>query len=189
MVKSINAKCAILRLLKPFIPTKQLALVGGSLINSTILYAAPVWGVTSQYNIQKVQSSQIKAARLVAGYTKRGRAKEHRQIILNQLNWPNTTQIITSAALNIIKRASIGATSKDLNNMFISKEPMNNRNGKSQTLTHKGPLNRPHSHFTAYGIELFNELPATLREKSLSCAKFKNELKTYSRTVNLLQMH
>ena len=189
MVKSLNAKCSMLRLLKPFIPTKQLSQVGGSLINSTILYAAPVWGATSLSNIQQIQSCQIKAARMITGYRKRGYQKEHRQTTLNQLNWPNTTQIVTSATLNLIKRATKGASSSGLNNMFRTNEPIHARNGRAQTITHKGPINRPRSDFSAFGVEIFNKLPNTIREKSLSCEQFKRELKLYSRTINLLQMH
>ena len=189
MTKSLNAKCSILRLLKPYIPLKQLALIGGNLMNSTILYAAPVWATTTQSNMQKIQSSQIKAARMVTGYKKRGTNREHRQTTLNQINWPNTTQIVTSATLNLIERATMGASSNGINNMFTSRDSKHTRQCKAHTIQHIGPLNRPKTNFTTYGTELFNNLPHTLRDKSLSCEKFKNELKSYSKAVNLLQMH
>ena len=42
MVKTINKKTAMLKTLKPYISTKTLGEVRASLINSTILYAAPL---------------------------------------------------------------------------------------------------------------------------------------------------
>ena len=189
MVKSINAKCAVLRLIKPYISSKNLAMVGSSLVNSTILYAAPVWGTTSLTNIMKIQSCQIKAARIITGNKKRGKKREHRQTILDQLNWPNTTQIIHASSMNIVKRAITLTSSKDINSMFIIKEPLNQRQGKGQTLNHKGPVNRSETHFSAKGVKLYNNLPHNFRHKLISCTKFKNHIKKYSRAINLLQMH
>ena len=189
MVKSINAKSAIIRLIKPFIPVKSLAMVGGALINSTILYAAPVWGLTSLTNIMKVQSSQIKAARIITGLKKKGGKREHRQTILDQLNWPNTTQIVQSASLNIVERAICLTASEDINNLFLTKEPLNMRKGKGQILSHKGPRDRPNTHFSANGVKLFNSLPHDFRQQTINCSKFKDQIKSYSRTINLLQKH
>ena len=48
MIRAINIKTALLKTVKPYLDTKALGIVGGSLINSTILYGAPVWGHTTQ---------------------------------------------------------------------------------------------------------------------------------------------
>ena len=104
MIKSLSVKNALLKLVKPYISQKSLTLIGSSLINSTILYAAPLWGRTSKSNIQKVQAGQIKAARTISGEKWKKGKKTHRQSILNTLDWPNVQQIILSSSLNIIKK-------------------------------------------------------------------------------------
>ena len=65
MIKSINSKMSLLRAVKPYIPTKDLALVGNNLINSTINYGAVIWGTTSKANKDAIQKSQVRAARLI----------------------------------------------------------------------------------------------------------------------------
>ena len=67
MTKSLNRKIALLKNIKPFITQKALAQVGASLIISSTLYAAPVWGATTKANIQKMQSLQTMAARTIVG--------------------------------------------------------------------------------------------------------------------------
>ena len=108
LIKSVNVKSSLLRVLKSLIPLKSMQQVGNNLINSTILYAAPLWGLTTKSNIQKVQASQIKAARIVTGKKWRNGKIEHGQTTLDSINWPNASQIISSATLNVIKRATCG---------------------------------------------------------------------------------
>ena len=114
---------------------------------------------------------------------------EHRQTTLNLINWPNTEQIINTATLNVIKKAITANSSHDINAMFATREPKHLRHGKAQIISHKGPIKRPSNQFTTNGTELFNKLPYQIRQSTLSCTKFKQEVKTYSRTVNLLRMH
>ena len=101
VLKSITVKTVLLRLVRPFISKKALGNIASSLINSTILYAAPVWGRTTKANIQKIQAGQTKAARIVDGKKWKMGKKSHRQTMLNDLDWPNTQQIITTATLNV----------------------------------------------------------------------------------------
>ena len=65
IVQSINSKIALIKTIKPFVSQESLSQVRASLVNSTILYAAPVWGATSARNIDKIQSAQIHAARVI----------------------------------------------------------------------------------------------------------------------------
>ena len=82
-----------------------MAEVGSSMLNSTIQYAAPVWGVTTQNSISKIQSLQTRGARLVSNKSwQRNKVKCHRQDLLEQLNWPNVTQLINNSILNMTKR-------------------------------------------------------------------------------------
>ena len=131
----------------------------------------------------------MKAARIVHKNQRKGYLKDHRQTTLSNINWPNISQIIMSASLNIIKRATVNKASKDLNNLFNIRENNNPRVAKAQNITHKGPLNRKKTHFSAYGTELYNKLPNILRDKEITCDQFKVKVKKYSHTVKLLKMH
>ena len=119
MCKRINTKIALLKTVKPFISEKALGEIAANLVNSTLLYAAPLWGSSVNSNIDKLQSTQTKAARVVNNKAwKRQKKKSHRQELLNQLNWPNTKQIIHMATANITKKAIMGKSSVGMDKMF-----------------------------------------------------------------------
>lgn len=189
LIRSVNIKNALLKSLKPLIPLKNLQQVGNSLVNSTLLYAAPVWGLTTKSNIQKVQSSQMKVVRTITGKKWSKGKLEHRQTSLDSIGWPNVMQIITASSLNVVKKASCNQSSEGINNMFITNEPMNPRKGKAQLLTHNGPVLRPSTHFSSYGVSEYNNLPHTLRDKLLTSKQFKAALKPHTKTTNLLEKH
>ena len=189
MQKSLNTEKALLKIVKPFISQKALAQVGSSLINSTILYAAPVWSRTSKSNMQKIQACQTRAARMVANQKWQKGKKSHRQDVLNHLNWPNTYQLATTSSLNIVKKAINGTSSKGINNLFRVSDPKKARSNKGQTITHKGPNGRKNHHFAVYASEEYNNLPATMRNTSITQLQFKKAVKNHVRTTNLLQKH
>ena len=188
IIKSLNTKNALLRVIKPFINQKALSQIGNSSINSTILYAAPVWGRTTQNNLQKIQACQTRSARMIAGKRWHKGRKTHRQSVLNHLDWPNTYQLVSTASLNIVKKAITDNSSKGLNDLFKVSNPLRSRLIKGQTISHKGPHTRKNNHFSVYGTEEYNKLPVALRDKNITQKQFKEAIKSYSRTINLLQM-
>ena len=119
VIKSMNSKIALLKTIKPYLSTEALGHIGSGLIKSTILYGAPVWGSTTIKNLDMIQKVQTKAARLIIskGWQK-NKKKAHRQDTLDLLKWPNTKQIVTSAILNLTKKAIDQKSSKGINNMF-----------------------------------------------------------------------
>ena len=112
MVKAINSKIALLRILKPFIPTKELGNIGSSLINSAISYGAPVWGSTSKCNINRLQKCQTNAARVILKKTWQiWLNKTHRQDLMQTLGWRNVNQLVATSMLSLTKSALDGASS------------------------------------------------------------------------------
>ena len=190
IVKSISKKISLLRTLKPYIPTEALGKVGANLVNSIIHYGAPVWGQTTQKNIDIVQSYQTKAARVILqqGWQK-GRKKTHRQDMLDSLGWPNTRQIVTSAILNVTKNAINQKSSAGLNKMFTINMPKNDRLGKGPRISQRVRGINIKDSFITKAPELFNQLPPILRNPLISTQKFKKDLKTYSKSQNLLPKH
>ena len=149
MAKSLNGKIALIKTIKPFISQKALGQVAASLVNSSILYAAPIWGATTQANIQKIQSLQIRAARLVKNNSwQRTKKKQHRQELLNELNWPNTSQIIYSASLNLAKKAVTNSSSASLNKVFKVSKPNKARSQPVITTKEKTQNLETYSHLT-----------------------------------------
>ena len=176
MIKSLNAKTSILRTLKPFVSEKVLTMVGGNLINSTIQYCAPIWGTTTASNLAKIQGSQIKAARtIVQKKWNKKEKKAHRQDTLDHLKWPNTTQIVKAATINLTKRALTNNASKGINNMFTSSQSLHTRMCKGLKIKHTGPLSRNETNFTAFAVSNFNNLPSNLRDPKMSTTKFKTK--------------
>ena len=105
MIRSINSKAAMIRSIKSYIPQNALSMAANNLVNSTIVYGAPLWATTSLTNKDMLQRSQIKAARMVTGIKWSKGNKLHRQQILDKINWPNVEQIAQAATLNLVKRA------------------------------------------------------------------------------------
>ena len=175
MTKSLNRKIALLKNIKPFITQKALAQVGASLINSSILYAAPVWGATTKANIQKIQSLQTRAARTIVGKAwQRNKNKQHRQELLDELNWPNVTQIICSASLNLAKKAATNCSSAGLNNIFKVTKSRNPRLKPTLRLDHKGKSTEASNIFSVSALQLFNNLPAELKHPLLTVPSSKH---------------
>ena len=190
MTTSLNSKLAMLRKIKPYIPKKILGQVGANLINSTISYAAPLWGTTGTTNQARIQKLQTKGARII---TSKGWKKEkittHRQDLLDQLNWPNVGQLIHTSTLNTTKRALDKTSSSQLNNMFTLRKPKHPRDTTAPRISHKGNLNRKEDPFSARAVEFYNELPPNLRDPNSTRVQFKSQIKKYSRTLNLLNKH
>ena len=189
MLKSINAKNALIRSVKDLIPTKALGQIANNLINSTILYGAPIWASTTQENLDLLQKSQMRAARLVQNKKRKNGSKNHRQKILTNLNWPNVKQITMSATLNITHRATRLNTSSGLINMFKTITPRIPRGTPTYTLRHNGTCNRSISNFSAFASASLNSLPPLLRNPSLTSKKFKAEIKKYIMMNWMLTQH
>ena len=190
MSRSLNSKIALLKTLKPYLTTKSLGQIGSGLINSTISYGAPVWGVTPQQNIDRLQKLQTRAARVIVskGWEKGGQ-KPHRQDILDSLNWPNVNQIVTSTTMNLAKSAINGKSSQGINQMFTIAKPNNPRQGQGARISHKGKIKTKSNTFATIAPTMFNKLPAVLRDPEMSTTNFKRNLKQHVLTQQLLTKH
>ena len=188
MVKQLGYKTSLLRSLKPFLPQKALHTIGNSIINSTILYGAPIWGITKAANIEMLQSCQIKAGRVIDGFGCKGN-KSHRQTLLEKMKWPNVNQIIESAILNQTKRALSMEASKGLNNMFTKSFPRFQRGNKGWRIKNCGPAKETKVTFASKAQSLYNNLPSDLSNILLTPLEFKNKLRPYIKSTNHLKMH
>ena len=190
MARNLNSKTALLKTIKPYLSTVQLGQIGANLINSTILYAAPLWGATTKENIARVQSIQIKAARVIKNKAwARTKHKQHRQELLDELKWPNTQQIINSATLNLAKKATTASSSEGLNNLFKVSKATHTRKLPVIRIDHRGKVTSTNNIFSVNAPKLFNNLPAELKDPNMSNTKFKRQLKHVTIANNRLTAH
>ena len=186
MLRNIKIKSSLVRTLRPFVSRKLLGLVGGSLINSTILYGAPLWGATSAKNKQIIQVAQTRAARSITLSWNRVGTIYHRQEILNKINWPNVEQMIVSSTLNLLKKAISRRSSSGLNNLFKIKFPNSKTRNRCLRIDHRGTGSNSRKTFSSNAPVLFNELPGLLKDPKLTIRQFKSKLKSHLKCSKLL---
>ena len=189
ITRNINCKASLMRTLKPYLPLHLLCQVGNSIINSTIMYCAPIWGPSSQANRAKVQKAQIKAARIITGKWSNKNVISHRQELLTSIKWPNVDQLITMSSLNLLKNAIAGQSSKGLEQMFKITEPRDNARRLEARIDHKGLKTRPDSIFSANTASLFNNLPSEIKYPGLTVRQFKRLVKEHTMANYALVYH
>ena len=186
VLRSIKTKTSLVRTLRPFINQQLLGQVGGAMINSTILYGAPLWGATTSHNKQIIQVAQTKAARAITTlWNKKGKIF-HRQEILDKVNWPNVDQIITNSTLNLLKKATTNSTSAGLNKLFNTKQPNSKTRNNSIRINRENITTVSNNTFSSFAPELFNELPQHLKDPNLTNKQFKSKLKQHVKIHNKL---
>ena len=189
MTKSIRYKSTLLRAAKPFLPLRTLAMIGNNLINSTIMYGAPIWGSSSLKNIEIVQAAQTKVVRMLMGSTWGRDNTTHRQKIFSEIGWPNVQQIILMASSNLVRKAGLNQSSQGLNTMIKKKQKKSQRHGHIMRLEHCGPANRKSDTFSSKATQQFNVLPTALKDPLISTAAFKKKLKEHAMSTYLLKEH
>ena len=172
ITKSLKCKAALMRTLKPYLPFNLLCQVGNAIINSTILYCAPIWGPSSKGNRDKVQAAQIRSARIITGIWNWEAESSHRQDLLTSMKWPNVEQLVTISTINLLKNAIDGQSSKGLQEMFKVTKPREASRRQEIRVDHRGSQTRVNNMFSANATHIFNNLPSEIRCPSMSKRKF-----------------
>ena len=189
LVRRIQNKTSQIAALRSFLPAKTLHQVGNAIINSTIQYGAAIWGATTEQNVNKVQSAQMRAARIITRKWKKKEDGLHRQEILDSVKWPNVQQLITASTLNLTKQAISGQSSSGMNHLLKVKRPPRGNRNSGLRVDHRGKSDRGETTFSANAVNKFNHLPAPLRAPELSVKTFKNKLKCHIKTHYKLPRH
>jgi hypothetical protein len=90
-LKRINQRIGSLKRISEYCNVQTRLKIANAIIVSVISYMAPVWGSSPQYILDKIQTSQLKAARTVIGHRC---FKWSREKILKNLNWMSIEQTI-----------------------------------------------------------------------------------------------
>ena len=189
MARSIQVKSSLIKVIKPFIPEKMLFRVGQALINSTILYAAPIWGATTEENRNRVQAAQTRAARIATGEWNRKGKKSHRQQLLDRIGWLNVNQLIATSTLNLLKKSTHNETSFGLKKLFKITQTKANTRHKGLRINHHGHPNKANKSFATNSVIMFNELKPKLRNPQLTSKQFKMKLRMTNKETNRLTEH
>ena len=170
----------MLRIIKPYVSINQLTNIGNMILNSAILYAAPLWAQTGTVNLNKIQVAQTKAAKqlLWSGRTKKNQIT-HRQETLDKAGWMNVQQLTNSATINLIRKAANNESSTGINSMFNYNSNNNIRPNMRNKIKTEPTTRRRTPNILERGTQLFNQLPNELRER-MSNHKFKSKLKEHS---------
>ena len=190
LIRSINAKTHMLRVIRPFTSQKQLANIGNLTINSQIRYLATLWSLTGTVNIAKIQAAQTKAARAITWQGARGsKNKISRQDLLNSLGWMNVQQIADSASLMMVRQATLNSSAIGINHMFNINIGRLKRAQFQNIISTKNTKKRKGVNFLDRGRDLFNELPVLLRDTKVSKFTFKKGVKSYISDRHHLPRH
>ena len=190
IIRSIRTKASMLRVIKPYTTTNQLALIANATVNSTILYVAPLWAQTGDNNIQRIQAAQTRIARLIFWKQRKRRTElEHRQVLFERLGWLNTTQLCNQATIQIVVKAINNKSSEEINHMFSWNNNGQKREQHNFLATTENTTKRKGPNLLDRGRDLFNRLPLDLRNNSLKPIKLKKELKSYILDNNQLTRH
>ena len=180
----------MLRRLRPFTTPKQISQIANSIINSQILYLAPLWALTTQQNINLIQKAQTRVLRQISW---KGRKKKeqiiHRQDLFDEWNWPNTRQLIENATTSLVRKAITKSTTPGINKMFKLKDNNNTRSDNKHLVTTDSTKLRKGPNLLDRGRTSYNNLPEYLRNLSLSILGHKKQLKTYIKTIHHLPRH
>ena len=91
--------------------------------------------------------------------------------------------------MNLLKNISKNESSHGLTSSFKISDPKNPRATTGQRIDYIGPLNRKNTSFSTNATIMHKMLPNYLKDKEMSCTKFKKEIKLYSRSINQLPKH
>ena len=190
LTRAIRIKVSMMRVIKPFVSQKQLANIGNMVINSQILYMAPLWALTSQGNIEMIQKAQTKAARQLT-WTRRIKYTEkiHRQDLMEKIGWLNVRQMLDQSTVNLVKKAAVNRASQEINNMFNLKENGNRRKAQQFLIETENTTKRKGINILEQGKRIFNQLPIEMRNNTMNDYQFKKELKLHTKEHNLLPYH
>ena len=178
-------------MIRPFVSRRTLASIGGTLINSIILYGAAIWGQTSSKNFDKLQAAQMKVARVILNQRGSFGRKQlsHRQEALDDLKWPNVRQLEHTAVLNLTKSAITGQSSAGLNSMFRTREAVHPRGTPQSRLELVEQRGNKGRGFHCRAVEYFNCLPPDLTIPGLSPKQFKAQLRKATPGIFPLARH
>ena len=189
LIRRIQYRSSMVRTLKFFLPSKIVHQVGNALINSTIQYGAALWGATSESNLNKVQTAQTRAARLMTGRCRSATNIIHRQEMFTTIKWLNVRQLVQTTTLNLVKNAISKNSSVGFNSMFKISNPLVKLRNQGIRLDHRGIPDRSRLNFSANAVYFFNLLPPDLREKKLTPNHFKAKIKEHILSNNHLPHH
>ena len=164
--------------IRPFLTQNATEKLILSLIFSKIDYCNSLYFGTTSSNIQRLQSIQNNAARLVVN--KKGRQHEARPI-LKELHWLPIEQRIEYKAATLVFKCLNGTAPEYLQSLVSVRRPSRSLRSSADTTALDIPRSRLRTgerSFQFFGPKVWNSLPPSLRA-SPTIGIFKRHLKTF----------
>lgn len=91
LLAQMHKRLTMLRLLAKSAPPKLLTIIANGIIMSKLSYGIELWGLAPNYLINKLQSTQLEACRVINGYTS---ARWNKTRLLKSVNWLSVKELI-----------------------------------------------------------------------------------------------
>ena len=178
MVRSLRVKQSLLRKIKPYTTPKQIGQIANAIINSQILYLAPLWTQTTQGNISKIQKAQTRVLRQITWSRRiKFNQKQHRQALFTDWGWMNTKQLTQNATNQVVRKAVRNQSTSEINQMFHFNDQSKSRIKNSSQIKTENTNKRHSPNLLDIGRNGYNNLPLHLRDLSLNIFLHKKNRK------------
>ena len=178
IVRSLQVKQSLLRKIKPYTTPKQIGQIANAIINSQILYLAPLWTQTTQGNISKIQKAQTRVLRQITWSRRiKFNQKQHRQALFTDWGWMNTKQLTQNATNQVVRKAVRNQSTSEINQMFHFNDQSKSRIKNSSQIKTENTNKRHSPNLLDIGRNGYNNLPLHLRDLSLNIFLHKKKSK------------
>ena len=174
-ISEINTKVSkglgIMKRIKPFVTESVLQTIYKSLILPYFDYCSMIWDNAANYNLQKLQKMQNRAARIVTGNNYDIPSKD----LLHQLNWKMLEKRRGNKKALLMYKVKNGVAPESIQNLFVTSD---NQDYSLRSNLINFRLDKPKRNFmkksiSYSGAKCWNDLPTDLKSNTLTMNQFR----------------
>ncbi len=170
-ITKVSKGIGMMRRIKKFVPQSTLLKIHNAIVLSHFDYCSLVWDNCSDYQLDKLQKLQNRAARVITGRTYEVSSKD----VLNELNWQPLRQRFRRNKSIFMYKIKNDSMPQSLTEMFKIRE---NQIYDLRSNNKNFALQKPETNFMKKSISysaafLWNSLPDLAKETNISLNQFK----------------
>ena len=123
IINKVSRGIGMLRLAKRYFPLETVQMMYKSLIEPYFKYCCPTWGSASSTNLQRLQSLQNRAARIVTDSL----YDAHSEPLIKKLGWLTIKQLIDTEIVQIVYKALHNEAPKYIKELYLRLSDIQNR--------------------------------------------------------------
>lgn len=178
LIPSLHSKLRALRRARSCLDERGARMLANGVVMSTMAYAMEVWGGAGAYLLKRIQSVQLKAARITLRAKWRTRTEE----LLQKMKWLSINQMISFYGLCTLRRVIRTGSPSYLNSLIITEKnaisPRRFKDGKLGTFRRAVGKERCKAWLHS-SVNLWNQLPVAIRLEEKETV-FKKELRRWT---------